>query len=166
MKFTALADRTEYFLRRLSKRAKSWLVLAVWTAAILMLLFGTLWIYNRIKFNRERAEYERKLQISTQNYYTSTVENANLEKRLQDMNLRLAQTIGSMVELQTMLDQINSEKANLEEVKLQLETGLKSTRTQLDKVQKSVNNIIDSRSHIITTTEENVIHDSECENCP
>lgn len=166
MKFTALADRTEYFLRRLSKRAKSWLVLAVWTAAILMLLFGTLWIYNRIKFNRERAEYERKLQISTQNYYTSTVENANLEKRLQDMNLRLAQTIGSMVELQTMLDQINSEKANLEEVKLQLETGLKSTRTQLDKVQKSVNNLIDSRSHIITTTEENVIHDSECENCP
>ena len=166
MKFTALADRTEYFLRRLSKRAKSWLVLAVWTAAILMLLFGTLWIYNRIKFNRERAEYERKLQISTQNYYTSTVENANLEKRLQDMNLRLAQTIGSMVELQTMLDQINSEKANLEEVKLQLETGLKTTRTQLDKVQKSVNNLIDSRSHIITTTEENVIHDSECENCP
>ena len=110
MKFTAIADRTEYFLRRLSKRAKSWLVLAVWTAAILMILFGTLWIYNHIKFNRERAEYERKLQISTQNYYTSTVENANLEKRLQDMNLRLAQTIGSMVELQTMLDQINSEK--------------------------------------------------------
>ena len=166
MKFTAIADRTEYFLRRLSKRAKSWLVLAVWTAAILMILFGTLWIYNRIKFNRERAEYERKLQISTQNYYTSTVENANLEKRLQDMNLRLAQTIGSMVELQTMLDQINSEKANLEEVKNQLENGLKSTRTQLDKVQKSVNNLIDSRSHIITNTEETVIHDSECENCP
>ncbi|MBO4371305.1 MAG: hypothetical protein J5826_00065, partial [Bacteroidales bacterium] len=139
MKFTALADRTEYFLRRLSKRAKSWLVLAVWTAAILMLLFGTLWIYNHIKFNRERAEYERKLQTSQQNYYTQTVENANLEKRLQDMNLRLAQTIGSMVELQTMLDQINSEKANLEEVKRQLETGLKTTRTQLDKVQKSVN---------------------------
>ncbi|MBO7142426.1 MAG: hypothetical protein J6V76_04880, partial [Bacteroidales bacterium] len=46
---------------------------------------------------------------------------------------------------------------------LQLETGLKTTRTQLDKVQKSVNNLIDSRSHIITTTEENVIHDSECE---
>ena len=166
MKFTALADRTEYFLRRLSKRAKSWLVLAVWTAAILMLLFGTLWIYNHIKFNRERAEYERKLQTSQQNYYTQTVENANLEKRLQDMNLRLAQTIGSMVELQTMLDQINSEKANLEEVKLQLENGLKSTRTQLDKVQKSVNNLIDSRSHIITNTEETVIHDSECENCP
>ena len=166
MKFTALADRTEYFLRRLSKRAKSWLVLAVWTAAIMMLLFGTLWIYNHIKFNRERAEYERKLQTSQQNYYTQTVENANLEKRLQDMNLRLAQTIGSMVELQTMLDQINSEKANLEEVKLQLETGLKTTRTQLDKVQKSVNNLIDSRSHTITTTEENVIHDSECENCP
>ena len=166
MKFTAIADRTEYFLRRLSKRAKSWFVLAVWTAAILMILFGTLWIYNRIKFNRERAEYERKLQISTQNYYTSTVENANLEKRLQDMNLRLAQTIGSMVELQTMLDQINSEKANLEEVKNQLENGLKSTRTQLDKVQKSVNNLIDSRSHIITNTEETVIHDSECENCP
>ena len=82
------------------------------------------------------------------------------------MNLRLAQTIGSMVELQTMLDQINSEKANLEEVKNQLETGLKSTRTQLDKVQKSVNNLIDSRSHIITNTEETVIHDSECENCP
>lgn len=166
MKFTALADRTEYFLRRLSKRAKSWLVLAVWAAAILMLLFGTLWIYNSIKFNRERAEYERKLQTSQQNYYTQTVENANLEKRLQDMNLRLAQTIGSMVELQTMLNQINSEKANLEEVKLQLETGLKSTRTQLDKVQKSVNNLIDSRSHLITNTEENVIHDAECENCP
>ena len=166
MKFTAIADRTEYFLRRLSKRAKSWFVLAVWTAAILMILFGTLCIYKRIKFNLERAEYERKLQISTQNYYTSTVENANLEKRLQDMNLRLAQTIGSMVELQTMLDQINSEKANLEEVKNQLENGLKSTRTQLDKVQKSVNNLIDSRSHIITNTEETVIHDSECENCP
>lgn len=166
MRFTAIADRTEYFLRHFSKRAKSWLTVGVFAAGILMLLFGTLWIYNSIKFNRERAEYERKLQTSQQNYYTQTVENANLEKRLQDMNLRLAQTIGSMVELQTMLDQINSEKANIEEVKNQLENGLKSTRSQLDKVQKSVNNLIDSRLHIITTTEENVIHDSECENCP
>ena len=82
------------------------------------------------------------------------------------MNLRLAQTIGYMVEMQTMLNQINSEKANLEEVKRQLENGMKNTRTQLDKVQKSVNNLIDSRSHLITNTEENVIHDAECENCP
>ena len=166
MKFYTIADRTEYFLRRLSKRTKSWLVVGVVAAAILMLLFGTLWIYNRYKFNQERAEYERKLQTSTQKYYTATLENANLEKRLQDMNLRLSQTIGSMVELQTMLNQINSEKANLEEVKRQLETGLKTTRTQLDKVQKSVNTLIDSRSHTITNTEESVIHDAECENCP
>lgn len=166
MKFSSISDRTDYFLRGLTKRTKSWLVIAVIVSALLMLLFGTLWIYQRYKYNKEVADYQEKLQTSHQNYYTVTLENANLEKRLQDMNLRLAQTIGSMVELQTMLDQINSEKANLEEVKLQLETGLKTTRTQLDKVQKSVNNLIDSRSHIITTTEENVIHDSECENCP
>ncbi len=166
MRFNAIADRTEYFLRKLSKRAKSWLVVTVVAVAALMLIFGTLWIYNHIKYKRERAEYERKLQTSQQNYYMQTVENANLEKRLQDMNLRLAQTIGSMVEMQTMLNQINSEKANLEEVKRQLENGMKNTRTQLDKVQKSVNNLIDSRSHLITNTEENVIHDAECENCP
>ena len=68
MRFNAIADRTEYLLRKLSKRAKSWLVVTVVAVAALMLIFGTLWIYNHIKYKRERAEYERKLQTSQQNY--------------------------------------------------------------------------------------------------
>ncbi|MBQ5549858.1 MAG: hypothetical protein IIT32_02225, partial [Bacteroidales bacterium] len=80
--------------------------------------------------------------------------NSNLEKKLQELNLRLAELINNTIELQRMAEQLTAENVSLEEIRREMEKGLKRTKTQLDKMQGSVNYLIDQRENQIFETGE------------
>ncbi|MCQ2974023.1 MAG: hypothetical protein MJ211_04360 [Bacteroidales bacterium] len=159
MKFNSIAEKSELFFRKKSKTTKSILTILLCLIILGLLFLGGLAIYQHYNYKATVAKYERELQISKQNYFVSTVENSNLEKKLQEMSLRLAETINSMVTLDQMLNQMSDEKANLEEIKNQMEIGIKNTQGQLNKMQNSVNTLIDRQSKVIIRSEYNLLEE-------
>ena len=124
--------------------------------ALLLLLCGAVvWIFfSRNTKYAELEHYVQKLEESKQNYYLATIANSNLEKKLQEMSLRLAETINNTVELERMIQELDSENLNLEEIRRALEQGLRRTKTQLDNMQGSVNSLINQREKTIIQTGE------------
>jgi biopolymer transport protein ExbB/TolQ len=114
---------------------------------LLLLLLGAIgWIlYSKNSKYADAERYIEKLEESKQNYYLATIANSNLEKKLQEMSLRLAETINNTIELQRMFDELSAEHVSLEEIREAMEKGLRRTKTQLDNMQGSVNSLINQR---------------------
>jgi biopolymer transport protein ExbB/TolQ len=116
-------------------------------------------IYSKHRQYAEVERYIKELEESKQNYYLQTIANSNLEKKLQEMSLRLAETINNTVELERMLNELDAENVSLEEIRRALETGLRRTKTQLDNMQGSVNSLINQREKTLIYTEQQIIHE-------
>ena len=118
---------------------------------LLLLLLGAIgWIlYSKNSKYADAERYIEKLEESKQNYYLATIANSNLEKKLQEMSLRLAETINNTIELQRMFDELSAEHVSLEEIREAMEKGLRRTKTQLDNMQGSVNSLINQREKTI-----------------
>ena len=71
-------------------------------------------------------------------------------------NARHLRSINTTVELQRMTDLLTAENVSLEDIRRELEKGLKRTKTQLDNMQSSVNYLIDQREKAIIETGENL----------
>jgi hypothetical protein len=124
-------------------------------ALIVLLLFLGGWIiFSKQRQSEDVERYIDKFEESKQNYYLATIANSNLEKKLQELNLRLAELINNTIELQRMAEQLTAENVSLEEIRKEMEKGLKRTKTQLDKMQGSVNYLIDQRENQIFETGE------------
>jgi len=124
-------------------------------ALIVLLLFLDGWIiFSKQRQSEDVERYIDKFEESKQNYYLATIANSNLEKKLQELNLRLAELINNTIELQRMAEQLTAENVSLEEIRKEMEKGLKRTKTQLDKMQGSVNYLIDQRENQIFETGE------------
>jgi len=124
---------------------------------ILLLLGMAGWIiFSNQRQSEDVERYINKFEESKQNYYLATIANSNLEKKLQELNLRLAETINSTIALQRMISELDSENVSLEAIRKELEKGLQRTKSQLDKMQGSVNYLIDQRENQIYKTGENL----------
>ncbi len=154
MSLYQLSKRIDKRYSEMTPNQKSLIFLGV--IILFILLFGALgWIlFSRNNKNAELEHYVQKFEESKQNYYLATIANSNLEKKLQEMSLRLAETINNTVELERMLHELDSENLNLEEIRRALELGLRRTKTQLDNMQGSVNSLIKQREETIIQTGE------------
>jgi len=127
---------------------------------IALLLFLTGWIiFCNQRQSDDVEHYIKKLEESKQNYYLATIANSNLEKKLQEMSLRLAETINNTVELERMLHEFEAENLSLEEIRDALEKGLRRTKTQLDNMQGSVNALINQREKTVIYNKEQLLNE-------
>ena len=129
-------------------------------ALIVLLLFLAGWIiFSNQRQSEDVERYIKKFEESKQNYYLATIANSNLEKKLQEMSLRLAETINNTVELERMLQEFEAENLSLEEIRDALEKGLRRTKTQLDNMQGSVNALINQREKTVIYNKEQLLNE-------
>ena len=154
MSLYQLSKRIDSRYNEMTPNQKSLIFIGV--IILFLLLLGILgWIVHcKNQQNAEAERYIKKLEESKQNYYLATIANSNLEKKLQEMSLRLAETINNTIELQRVFDELTAEKVSLEEIRAAMEAGLRRTKTQLDNMQGSVNYLIDQRENQIFETGE------------
>lgn len=145
--------KSETLVSKISKLGRRWLVWCVIILIILLLGSIAYIFYQNYKTERENKKYIELFEQSKQNYYQLSIENENLKRKLQELNLKLAETINSMADLQTVLAQMSSEKENLEDIKRQMEVGIKNTKGQLDKMQRNVNFLIDNRKTSVSDSQ-------------
>ena len=145
--------KSETLVSKISKLGRRWLVWCVIVLIILLLGSIAYIFYQNYKTENENKKYIELFEQSKQNYYQLSIENENLKRKLQELNLKLAETINSMADLQTVLAQMSSEKENLEDIKRQMEVGIKNTKGQLDKMQRNVNFLIDNRKTSVSDSQ-------------
>ncbi|MCQ2253442.1 MAG: hypothetical protein MJZ61_08325, partial [Bacteroidales bacterium] len=115
--------------------------------------------YTNYQKNKVIADYEKLLDNSHQNYYLQSIANSNLEKKLQDLNLKLAEMRNTTIDLERMFNELSEEKVSLEEIRARMEMGIRRTKAQLDNMQTSVNSLINQRTKVIIYNEEEIIRE-------
>jgi len=100
-----------------------------------------------------RLKYKTDIDRAQERYFLLSLENSNLRKKIQELNLELAVTLNNTVELQVMMNQVNEENITLASIKTQLTDGIRRTNQQLQLMQGSVNKMIESR-HLENEAEE------------
>ena len=159
MSLYQLSKRIDKHYNEMTPNKKAGIFIGVIILFLLLLAILGLVIYSKHSQYAEAERYIKELEESKQNYYLQTIANNNLEKKLQEMSLRLAETINNTVELERMLKELDVENGSLEEIRKALELGLRRTKTQLDNMQGSVNSLINQREKVIFHTEETIIHE-------
>lgn len=92
-----------------------------------------------------KNKYKTDLDRAKDSYFLLNLENANLEKKIQNLYLELAETLNNTVELQIMMNHVTEENLTLYSIKDELADGINKTSYQLKKMQKSVNDLIVTR---------------------
>ena len=156
MSLYQLSKRIDKRYAGMTPNQKSLTFIGIIVLIVLLLFLGGWIIFSNQRQSEDVERYVKKFEESKQNYYLATIANSNLEKKLQEMSLRLAELINTTVELQRMTDLLTAENVSLEDIRRELEKGLKRTKTQLDKMQSSVNYLIDQREKAIIETGENL----------
>jgi parvulin-like peptidyl-prolyl isomerase len=159
MTFYDISRKLDANYKTWSSDRKAWTVILFVLLVLLFLSAFALGLYTRYTKNLEIENYKAVLEKSKQNYYLQSIANSNLEKKLQEMLLELAKMKNNTVELERIFQALYDEKASLEEIRQQMETGLKNTKFQLDKMQHSVNSLIDQRTKTIISTERDIIYE-------
>ena len=154
MSLYQLSKRIDKRYAEMTPNQKSLTFIGIIALIVLLLFLGGWIIFSKQRQSEDVERYIDKFEESTQNYYIATIANSNLEKKLQELNLRLAELINNTIELQRMAEQLTAENVSLEEIRKEMEKGLKRTKTQLDKMQGSVNYLIDQRENQIFETGE------------
>jgi hypothetical protein len=157
MSLYSLSQKIDKTYNQMSPNRRAWTAIIIVTIILLLLSASILALYSKHLKESELAAYEAELEKSKQNYYLQTIANSNLEKKLQDMSLRLAETINNTIELERMFHELSEEKVSLEEIRSELEAGIRRTKYQLDNMQGAVNSLINQRQKVIITTEEDII---------
>ena len=156
MSLYQLSKRIDKRYAGMTPNQKSLTFIGIIVLIVLLLFLGGWIIFSNQRQSEDVERYVKKFEESKQNYYLATIANSNLEKKLQEMSLRLAELINTTVELQRMTDLLTAENVSLEDIRRELEKGLKRTKTQLDNMQSSVNYLIDQREKTIIETGENL----------
>ncbi|MBR2199203.1 MAG: hypothetical protein IJ894_00410 [Bacteroidales bacterium] len=154
MSLYQLSKRIDKRYAEMTPNQKSLTFIGIIALIVLLLFLGGWIIFSKQRQSEDVERYIDKFEESKQNYYLATIANSNLEKKLQELNLRLAELINNTIELQRMAEQLTAENVSLEEIRKEMEKGLKRTKTQLDKMQGSVNYLIDQRENQIFETGE------------
>ncbi|MBR4273778.1 MAG: hypothetical protein IKQ30_13195 [Bacteroidales bacterium] len=154
MSLYQLSKRIDKRYAEMTPNQKSLTFIGIIALIVLLLFLGGWIIFSKQRQSEDVERYIDKFEESKQNYYLATIANSNLEKKLQELNLRLAELINNTIELQRMAEQLTAENVSLEEIRREMEKGLKRTKTQLDKMQGSVNYLIDQRENQIFETGE------------
>lgn len=149
-----MSKRIDKRYAEMTPNQKSLTFIGIIALIVLLLFLGGWIIFSKQRQSEDVERYIDKFEESKQNYYLATIANSNLEKKLQELNLRLAELINNTIELQRMAEQLTAENVSLEEIRREMEKGLKRTKTQLDKMQGSVNYLIDQRENQIFETGE------------
>lgn len=154
-----ISEDVDVYYRKMSHRERAWWFIGL--IALLILLLGSIGysIYSNYQKQKAIAEYQKLLEESHQNYYLQSISNSNLEKKLQDLMLEIATLRNSTIELERMIMELSDEKVNLEEIRRQMELGIRRTKTQLDNMQSSVNSLINQRTKAIIYTEDEIIRE-------
>ena len=156
MSLYQLSKRIDRRYEKLTPNAKSLIFIGIIFLLLLLLgLFGW-FLYDKNRQYADSERYIKELEESKQNYYLVTIANSNLEKRLQDLSLRLAETLNNTIELERMFKELEAENVSLEEIRDAMEKGLIRTKTQLDNMRGSVNYLIDQRQKDIIQMGEKV----------
>lgn len=156
MSLYQLSKRIDRRYEKLTPNAKSLIFIGIIILLLLLLgLFGC-FLYDKNRQYADAERYIKELEESKQNYYLVTIANSNLEKRLQDLSLRLAETLNNTIELERMFKELEAENVSLEEIRDAMEKGLIRTKTQLDNMRGSVNYLIDQRQKDIIQMGEKV----------
>ena len=126
---------------------------------ILVLIFifailGSAWLtVKNVALKKElqktQKNYKRDIKRSTEQYSIIYNKNLMLEQQLQNVNLKLIETINSTVEISLMLQQIENENVSLLLIRDKLADGINKTNYQLKSLQKSVNIVIDKKQEIL-----------------
>ncbi len=161
MELNTVEKNFDEYYQSLNKKKKNYLSY-IFILVILLILTLTIALFVKTKnYSKEVEDYKIKLDQSYQNYYLATLENANLEKKIQALNLKLAETINNTVALETMITNMENEKVNLEQIKKELEKGIQRTKAQLNTMQNSVNNLIMQREKTIIQKQTNILGKGE-----
>lgn len=156
MSLYQLSKRIDKRYAKMTPNQKSLTFIGIIVLIALLLFLGGWIIFSNQQQSEDVERCLNKLEESKQNYYLATIANSNLEKKLQELNLRLAETINSTIALQRMISELDSENVSLEAIRRELEKGLQRTKVQLDRMQGSVNYLIDQREKQIIETGENL----------
>ena len=159
MSLYQLSKRIDKRYGEMTPNAKALTFIGVIVLFLLLLLALGLVLYSKHSKYAELERYIEKLEESKQNYYLATIANSNLEKKLQEMSLRLAETINNTIELERMFKELEAENVSLEEIREAMEKGLRRTKTQLDNMQGSVNSLINQREKAVIYQKEVIIHE-------
>lgn len=159
MSLYSLSQKIDKKYNEMSPKRRAWTAIIIVSIILLLLSASILALYSKHLRDAELEAYKAELEKSKQNYYLQTIANSNLEKKLQDMSLRLAETINNTIELERMFHELSEEKVSLEEIRAELEAGIRRTKNQLDNMKGAVNSLINQRQKVIITTEEDIIHE-------
>lgn len=88
---------------------------------------------------------KKDINRSAEQYSILYNENMRLQKKLQDLNLKLMETMNNTIELTVLLQQLENENVTLYNIKDELTRGVNRTNYQLKSMQKSVNALIDQK---------------------
>ncbi len=159
MSLYTLSKKIDRRYGEMTPNTKAWIFIAV-VALILLLLLAMGWlVYDRYRHDAVVGRHLKELEESKQNYYLQTIANSNLEKKLQEMSLKLAETINNTIELERMFHELEEEKVSLEEIRDAMEKGIRRTKSQLDNMQGSVDALINQREKTIIYNREEIIHE-------
>lgn len=153
MSIYSISDDFDVYYSKMSRKAKTWSFVGIVALLLLALTLIGFVIYINYQRGLEQEIYAKALEKSKQNYFIQGVANSNQEKKLQDLNLELAKLKNNTIELERMFNELSEEKVSLEEIRAAMELGISRTKSQLDRMQSSVNSIIDQRTKAIISNE-------------
>lgn len=159
MSLYSISDDFDAYYRKMSRKARTWTFVGIAALVLLALLLVGMIIYVNYMRGVEEEDYYKELEKSKQNYYIQGVANSNLEKKFQDLNLELAKLRNNTIELERMFSELSDEKVSLEEIRAEMELGIRRSKAQLDKMQSSVNSLIDQRTKVIINNENEILNE-------
>ncbi len=157
--FYRFSENIDEYYKKMSRRARVWAAIAIVAIVLLLLMATGFALYYRYQHNKMIAEYEKLLEKSHQNYYLQGIASSNLEKKLQDLMLELAKLRNNTIELERMFSELSDEKVSLEEIRAEMELGIRRSKAQLDRMQSSVNSLIDQRTKVIINNENEILNE-------
>jgi len=125
------------------------LVISVFLNGLLFLKYAN----TKTDLKKSEAKYVTDIKRSKEQYSLLYAQNTSLQKQVKDLNLELIKTINNTVDLQVMFQQIYDETVTLYSIKDELSTGIQKTKNQLQKLQTSINTIIENKDNFLDSTE-------------
>ena len=125
-------------------------------------IFGNAWlIVKNVTLKKElqktQKKYNSDIKRSSEQYSILYNKNLSLQSQLQNVNLKLIETINNTVEIQVMIQQIEHENVSLLTIRDRLAVGINKTNSQLKSLQKSVNVLIDKKQKVLDKKTEEFI---------
>lgn len=150
-------DKTEEKINNLFKKfdfpAKVLIITIFIISVFLNAFLFVKYAKTKIALNESIERYDTDMQRAKEQYSLLYAQNTSLNKQVKDLNLELIETINNTIELQRMFKQIFDETVTLYSIKDELNIGIEKTKKQLEKLQISIETIIENKTFTLDSTE-------------